>query len=146
MRCIAAWVAVVCFAAPGIVAGEDADPTQAHRPDESRWSAKSNNGLFQVSVQPRTGQVTIGTFQVWDMRVEDADGNVVFPARFAIGGGMQGHGHGLPTQPRVTNFLPDGRYVIEGMKFNMAGDWTLYLAIESAAGIDQVQIDIAVDY
>ena len=119
---------------------------------ENAWRGTSTSGVFNVELWPRSRQVSIGKFQVWEMRLTDPDGQPVFPARFAIGGGMQGHGHGLPTQPRVTNFLPDGRYVIEGMKFNMAGDWTLYLAIEAEVGPqremrnDQVQIDILVDY
>lgn len=118
----------------------------------AEWRATSTNGVFNVTLGPRSGEVQIGKFQIWELRLTDAEGQIVFPARFAIGGGMQGHGHGLPTQPRVTNFLPDGHYIIEGMKFNMAGDWTLYLDVEAEVGrekvlrSDQFQVGIVVDY
>ena len=65
---------------------------------------------------------------------------------------MLGHSHGLPTQPRVTGFVPEGYYIIEGMKFNMAGEWTIYLTIEAEVGLnhqlrsDQAQIKIDVEY
>ena len=144
-------IALFCLPA-ACVAQTEPSPAPADQPAPLEWRATSTNGLFQVAVGPRSGKVLIGKFQVWDLRLADADGNPVFPARFAIGGGMQGHGHGLPTQPRVTDYLTDGRYVVEGMKFNMAGDWTLFLAIEAELGSDheirsdQVQIDITVDY
>jgi len=137
---------------PAGCAAEDLAPADTGAAVKHEWSAASVNGLFNITLGPRSGTVTIGKFQVWHLRLTNADGELVFPARFAIGGGMQGHGHGLPTQPRVTGFLDDGRYVIEGMKFNMAGDWTLYLTIEAELGpdheqrSDQVMVDVNVDY
>lgn len=147
-RCYLGAAALIAL---GLATGHAADPDNGAT-ERSEWHAASTNGVFNVTLGPRSGQVSLGKFQVWELRLTTADGELVFPARFAIGGGMQGHGHGLPTQPRVSGFLPDGRYVIEGMKFNMAGDWTLFLAIEAEVGTektlqsDQVQVDIVVDY
>lgn len=146
------WVVALLTCVPTMAESGEAAAEEFDISQRAEWRATSTNGVFNVVLGPRTGRVSIGKFQVWELRLTDAEGEMVFPARFGIGGGMQGHGHGLPTQPRVTNFLPDGRYVIEGMKFNMAGDWTLYLAVEAEVGpqremrSDQVQVDIVVDY
>ncbi len=43
-------------------------------------------------------------------------------------------GHGLPTQPRVTQELGEGRYLVEGMKFSMTGWWEIKLKLQSADG------------
>jgi len=53
----------------------------------------------------------------------------VYPAAFSVTGGMPDHGHGLPTQPKVTQYLGEGRYLLEGVKFNMGGEWMLRLHI-----------------
>jgi hypothetical protein len=51
---------------------------------------------------------------------------------------MPQHGHGLPTQPRVTEELGDGRYRLDGMKFSMTGWWEMKVKIDAAPGKDQV--------
>ena len=66
------------------------------------------------------------------------DGAPVHDARFAVDGGMPQHGHGLPTQPRVTRELADGTYLLEGMKFSMTGWWEVKLAIQGPHGADKV--------
>ena len=57
-----------------------------------------------------------------------------------------GHGHGLPTQPQVTRYLGEGRYLIEGMKLNMAGDWILLFGIETPTLRDQARLEFNVDF
>jgi hypothetical protein len=70
--------------------------------------------------------------------IRDAAGNPVDGARIEVDGGMPQHGHGLPTKPRVTRSLGDGRYELDGLRFNMGGWWVLHLAIESSAGADRI--------
>ena len=36
---------------------------------------------------------------------------------------MPEHGHGFPTVPEVTEYLGDGKYLVEGLKFSMPGWW-----------------------
>ncbi|WP_160110182.1 hypothetical protein [Caballeronia choica] len=38
----------------------------------------------------------------------------------------------------MTRELPDGGYLIEGMKFSMSGWWEIKLAIDGADGADRV--------
>ncbi len=42
-------------------------------------------------------------------------------AKIRIGGGMPDHGHDLPMAPNMSKNLGGGKYLVEGIKFNMAG-------------------------
>ena len=75
--------------------------------------------------------------------VTDSEGHTVDGATIAIGGGMPQHGHGLPTQPRVTKNLGSGVYEIGGVRFNMGGWWEFSLDITGAAGSDKVTFNLA---
>ena len=59
---------------------------------------------------------------------------------------MAAHGHGLPSQPLVTQYLGEGKYLIEGILFNMAGAWTLVIAIKNDNMIDTAQFDMTLDF
>jgi hypothetical protein len=74
--------------------------------------------------------------------ISDSAGHTVDGATIAIDGGMPQHGHGLPTQPRVTKILGDGVYEISGVRFNMGGWWELSLDISSPAGSDKVTFNL----
>jgi hypothetical protein len=76
--------------------------------------------------------------------IRDAAGKPVDGAQIEVDGGMPQHGHGLPTKPRVTRSLGDGRYEIEGLRFNMGGWWELRLAVNSPAGADSVTFNLQV--
>jgi hypothetical protein len=58
---------------------------------------------------------------------------------------MPQHGHGLPTQPRVTRELGDGTYQLDGMKFSMTGWWEIKLAIQGPQGADKVTFNTLVN-
>ncbi len=75
--------------------------------------------------------------------IRDAAGAPVDDATIEIDGGMPQHGHGLPTRPRVTAHLGDGRYQIEGVRFNMGGWWELKLAIAKGSAADTVTFNLA---
>jgi len=59
---------------------------------------------------------------------------------------MPAHGHGLPTQPQVTEERGDGHYRIEGVKLNMVGDWVIEVFVRTPRGDDRLRFDLAVDY
>jgi hypothetical protein len=81
--------------------------------------------------------------QTVPVRISDAQGRPVENAVIAVDGGMPEHGHGLPTQPRVTRSLGAGLYEIEGVRFSMGGWWELKLAIDSPAGADRVTFNLS---
>ncbi len=133
---------LIAWLAPATNASADSAPA----PTPQQWEQTVASTGLRVHLSPRGGHVSIGQFQHWYLQLTDAQGKPVYPARIGINGGMPGHGHGLPTQPQVTDYLGDGRYLIEGMKLNMAGDWILLLAIHTPNGRQQVQFEIAIDF
>jgi hypothetical protein len=102
----------------------------------------SARGLYRVALAPENAPVTEGPLQNFTLTVETPSGEPVAGADIGIGGGMPQHGHGLPTEPRVTAYLGDGRYRIEGFKFTMAGWWQLRFTIRSSAGEDEADFNI----
>ena len=75
--------------------------------------------------------------------ITGANGQPVGEATIAIDGGMPQHGHGLPTRPRVTRNLGNGKYELGGVRFNMGGWWELKLTITTPAGTDTVTFNLA---
>jgi hypothetical protein len=102
------------------------------------------HGLYVVEVQPLANTIAINKIHSWEAKVTLATGEPVTGARITVGGGMPQHGHGYPTQPRMTKELGDGRYLIEGMKFSMIGWWELKLDIASSAGADKVTFNTVI--
>jgi len=116
---------------------------------EPAWGgrATSDSGRLVGRIYPESGdRIEIGRFQDWLVELRDASGADVTGAAIAIAGGMPGHGHGLPTQPRVTEELGGGRYRIEGVKLNMVGAWVIEVFVETSALRDRLRFDLAVDY
>jgi hypothetical protein len=97
----------------------------------------SDAGLFRVSIQSAVDPIPLNSLHAWTIHVETGAGQPVSDAVISIGGGMPAHGHGLPTEPRVTANLGDGDYRVEGMKFHMQGDWVVTFAI-SAGGKEDI--------
>jgi len=103
-------------------------------------------GVYRVALVPPAPAPAINQLHSWKVKLAAADGTPVHGARFAVDGGMPQHGHGLPTQPRVTRELADGTYQLDGMKFSMTGWWEVKLAIEGPQGADKVTFNTVVDH
>ncbi|TJV44072.1 MAG: auxin-binding protein [Mesorhizobium sp.] len=110
-------------------------------PDVSR-TRNSDNGLFTASFSPERGVVRQGDLESWLLTLKTKAGAPVEGAAIAISGGMPLHNHGLPTSPQATDYLGDGRYRIEGVKFTMSGWWQLHFAISATAGSDTVLFNV----
>ena len=104
----------------------------------------TTNNKFVVTLQPPATPAAINQLHSWQVRVASPAGVPIAHARIQIDGGMPQHGHGLPTRPQVTQELPDGTYLIEGMKFSMTGWWEIKLAIDSAGDTDKVTFNTVV--
>jgi hypothetical protein len=104
----------------------------------------SADSRYLVSLQPPAKPATINQLHAWQVKLTSPSGAPVANARIKVDGGMPQHGHGLPTRPQVTRELPDGGYLIEGMKFSMTGWWEIKLAIDGPAGADQVTFNTIV--
>lgn len=100
------------------------------------------SGLYKTAVAPDAAPIMVGAMHTWTVTVKTPNGAPVKAAKIGINGGMPQHGHGLPTTPQVTADLGEGRYRIEGMKFNMRGWWTLDLTIDGPKGADTVTFNL----
>lgn len=89
---------------------------------------------YVVAIRPLSEPIAINQMHKWEVKVTSAAGAPVLHARIDVDGGMPQHGHGLPTQPRVTQELGEGRYLMEGMKFSMTGWWEIKLKLQSTNG------------
>lgn len=109
--------------------------------DLSRSKATAG-GHYRVEIAPELEPLAQGVMHAWVLTLTTPDGQPVEGARIAVGGGMPQHGHGLPTAPKATAYLGDGRYKIEGVRFNMEGNWTLEFAITASPGDDAVVFNV----
>lgn len=105
-------------------------------------SKPTANGLFIASLRPQSGVVQQGVLQSWQLTLTTKAGAPVENAAIDISGGMPQHDHGLPTSPQVTDYLGQGHYRIDGVKFTMSGWWQLRLTISAAQGSDTVVFNI----
>jgi len=95
-------------------------------------SKPSAQHKYRVSIQPMVPSIAINQLHAWQVVVTSPNGEPVLHARIDVDGGMPQHGHGLPTQPAITQELGGGRYLMEGMKFSMTGWWEIKLKLDSA--------------
>lgn len=109
-----------------------AEPTQ--------WSSQS--GSYKVSYRSSITPVEINRIHEWVLHVETDDGLAVEGAEIMIVGGMREHDHGLPTMPRVTAYLGDGNYRVQGVRFHMAGEWQIVVTIKVDGRVDSVEIEL----
>ncbi len=105
-------------------------------------SKPSENGTYLVAIEPETPPVKVGELHSWVVTVKMSDGKPLDDASIAVDGGMPAHGHGLPTSPRVTAQLGEGRYRVEGVKFNMGGHWEFKFAVSAPAGDDEAVFNL----
>jgi hypothetical protein len=102
----------------------------------------SDNKTFNVSFQSKLDPIPINKIHSWTLIIETADGRQVENAEISIDGDMPEHGHGLPTQPEVTDEVEDGKYLIEGMKFSMPGWWIMKFNITAGDREDIVTFNL----
>ncbi len=58
---------------------------------------------------------------------------------------MPQHDHGLPTEPEVTQELGGGDYVVEGLRFHMAGRWQVKFVINAGGQRDSVTFNLILE-
>ncbi len=102
----------------------------------------TDHNTYRVAMRPLAPQIDVNKIHPWEIRVTDPAGIPVTHATIAFDGGMPQHGHGLPTQPRVTAELGDGRYRLDGVKFSMTGWWEMKVQVQAAQGRDQVTFNL----
>lgn len=104
----------------------------------------TNHDRYQVSLRAPAEPIAINQLHAWEIRLRTLSGGAVTGAHISIDGGMPQHGHGFPTQPRVTRELGDGRYLLDGMKFSMPGWWEIKLKVDAVPGYDEVTFNTVI--
>jgi hypothetical protein len=105
-------------------------------------SKRTDKGLYVATLAADQSPIPVGTLHSWTVTISTPDGQPAQIASITIDGGMPQHGHGLPTKPEVTTDLGKGAHLIEGMKFNMPGWWTLTVSIEGPSGDDTATFNL----
>ncbi|WP_374367511.1 FixH family protein [Piscinibacter sp.] len=100
---------------------------------------------FMVRMEPPASGPAINQMHAWQVRLSSPDGTPVSQARIAFDGGMPQHGHGFPTQPRVTREIEPGVYALDGVKFSMTGWWDMRLAIQAGGVADTAVFNVIVE-
>jgi len=88
-----------------------------------------SDGLV-VALESQQQPVPLNQMHSWVITLRTPEGVPMEGASIAVEGGMPEHDHGLATSPQVTTSLGEGRYLLEGVRFHMAGEWVLKLQIE----------------
>ena len=102
----------------------------------------SQEGLYEATIRSEVEPVKINQIHRWILHVETADGKLVEGAQITIDGGMPEHNHGFATQPQVTDYLGDGDYLVEGVKFQMSGWWEMRFEINANGVSDEVTFNV----
>lgn len=98
----------------------------------------SNHGHFLVSYAAESPPITLNALHAWLLTVQTPEGEPVSGATVTVDGGMPAHRHGLPTQPQAAPGDAPGQYRIEGVRFQMPGEWVVTFTIQADALTDQV--------
>jgi hypothetical protein len=79
----------------------------------------SEGGTFRVTLTP-VGANRIEA-RTWRLAVATPDGSAVHHASVIVGGGMPLHGHGMETDPVVTQSPTAGEYRLENVRLGAMG-------------------------
>lgn len=102
--------------------------------NDKKYITKLFSNLFPL----KTGKV-----HSWILEVRTTDGKPLEKAKIYVHGGMPIHRHGFPTRPRVTKYLGEGKYLIEGVKFSMSGEWEMRFNIKEETKRDRAVYKIS---
>ena len=131
----------------GVVASATILNGCAAPPKDLDLSLNKNSALnfYRVELVPPAKRPAINQIHSWGVKLTSPQGTPVHGAAFVVDGGMPQHGHGLPTQPRVTRELENGIYTLDGMKFSMTGWWEIKLNIRGSQGADNVTFNMIIN-
>jgi len=109
---------------------------------ENAVTQTSEKKHFKVSLFCNESPIPMSKIHDWTIHIETPDGKPVENAKVFIFGGMPMHNHEFPTVPIVKEYLGNGDYRIEGIKFSMIGHWEMHFNIEHEQKSDHVEFKI----
>lgn len=124
----------------------DPEPTseisQLYNNRENAVTRTTDDSLFQVSLYSNVSPLPLKKIHSWTVHIETQAGKPLENAKVYIYGGMPAHKHDFPTKPRVTEYLGNGDYMVEGVKFSMPGHWQMRFNIIEKNQRDRVVFDV----
>jgi hypothetical protein len=108
-------------------------------------SLVSDAGRFRLAYTPQVDEIHVNQIHAWTLHVETPDGRPVENAAITVDGDMPQHGHGLPTRPQVTEYLGNGDYRVEGLKFHMPGWWIVEFDVQAGGETDHVTFNLMLE-
>jgi hypothetical protein len=138
---LAALVLVVIFVGSRMIGHMSAAPTDL----DLSTTTISETGQFRLSYAGETTPIPINQLHTWTLHLETADGEPVDNAEIIVDGDMPQHGHGLPSQPQVTQSLGNGDYLVEGVKFQMGGWWVMDFTISADGQTDTAHFNLLLE-
>ena len=103
-------------------------------------SAAAESNEFQVTFTTTVNPIAINKMHEWVLDIKTPDGSPVTDSEIIIDRGMPAHNHGLPTNPKVTQNLGQGKYRVEGVRFHMSGYWEMRVSVKANGKEDTVVI------
>jgi hypothetical protein len=101
--------------------------------------ATSTSGAIHGTVEPSVMPPPIGELHDWVLHLEDGSGVPIEEATVTVVGDMPAHGHGLASQPLVREYVGNGDYLVEGIEFQMGGEWYVEFTITQGEVVDTIR-------
>lgn len=109
---------------------------------DTEMSKLGEDGYFQVSIRPESDPVPLNEIHTWLVEIRTPAGTPVHGADVSFFGSMPLHGHGFPTEPRIAGEVEPGVYALEGIKFSMAGWWTMGVGVVAEGKTDRAGFNV----
>lgn len=103
--------------------------------------AQFPNGA-EVKVAPVDHSIVVGSAADWTLELSGYNDDAL--VSLAFDAAMPDHGHGMPAPARVTGPFGPGKYLVEGVRFNMHGRWVITLQLGLQEGMQSVSFELQV--
>ncbi len=107
-------------------------------------SAVSKSGQVVASLETLTANPPFNRLHHWHLYLTPKSGDLPAPGELSIRAGMTRHYHVLPTTPKITRGPRAGEYIIEGVKFDRLGEWTVRVGLKNGRGADEISFPVNV--
>lgn len=127
---------------PGSMHQHSSMPGEHYQLAAKAVEQKGQQGNFIFSLYSNTSPIPLNRIHSWTLKLTDPAGKPIEKAQVFVFGGMPMHRHDFPTLPTVTQYLGDGKYLIEGLKFNMIGHWQMRFNVKQQRTEDRAIFEI----
>jgi hypothetical protein len=124
------------------VARAPAPPAHATSAFSRLADIASHDGVYRASLVPSSDPAGRVGATEWAVQVETMTGAPVESATLALESWMPDDDAIHTRRPRVTRYLGDGRYRVEGIDFDRSGWWNVRLQITAAGGTDSLAFNL----